>query len=107
MKLDSWLKATLKQKEWTILKCFHPQCARDSSIRSLLALSNAKNWEFRQMDIQTDFSQGNLEKEVYMLLDGYVNEEYSNYVCKLKKSIYAWKQDAGTLLLIHFRSKEH
>ena len=59
---------------------------RNTTIRSLLALSNAKNWEVHQMDVQTAFLQGNLEEEVYMRQpDGYVNEEYPDYVCKLKK----------------------
>ena len=68
---------------------------RNTTIRSLLALSNAKNWEVHQMDVRTAFLQGNLEEEVYMPQpDGYVNEEYPDYVCKLKKSIYGLKQSA-------------
>ena len=68
---------------------------RNTTIRSLLALSNAKNWEVHQMDVRTAFLQGNLEEEVYMRQpDGYVNEEYPDYVCKLKKSIYGLKQSA-------------
>ncbi len=68
---------------------------RNTTIRSLLALSNAKNWEAHQMDVKTAFLQGNLEEEIYMRQpDGYVNEEYPNHVCKLKKSIYGLKQSA-------------
>ena len=37
-----------------------------NTIRSLLALSNAKNWEVRQMDVRKAFLQGNLEEKVYM-----------------------------------------
>ena len=68
---------------------------RITTIRSLLALSNAKNWEVHQMDVKTAFLQGNLEEEIYMRqLDGYVSEEYPNHVCKLKKSVYGLKQSA-------------
>ena len=62
---------------------------RNTTIRSLLALSNTKNWEVHQMDVRTAFLQGNFEEEVYMRqLDGYVKKEYPDYVCKLKKSMY-------------------
>ena len=68
---------------------------RNTTIRSLLALSNAKDWEVHQMDVRTALLQGNLEEEVYMRQpDGYVNEEYPDYVCKLKRSIYGLKQSA-------------
>jgi hypothetical protein len=68
---------------------------RNTTIRSLLALSNAKNWEVHQMDVKTAFLQGNLEEEIYMRQpDGYVNKELPNHVCKLKKSIYGLKQSA-------------
>ena len=33
---------------------------------TLLALSNAKNWEVRQMDVRKAFLQGNLEEKEYM-----------------------------------------
>lgn len=68
---------------------------RSTTIRSLLALSSAKNWEVHQMDVKSAFLQGNLEEEVYMRQpDGYVSKECPNHVCKLKKSIYGLKQSA-------------
>ena len=68
---------------------------RNTTIRSLLALSNAKNWEVHQMDVKTAFLQGNLDEEIYMKQpDGYVSQEHPNHVCKLKKSIYGLKQSA-------------
>ena len=68
---------------------------RNTTIRSLLALSNAEDWEVHQMDVRTAFLQGNVEEEVYMRQpDGYVNEEHPDYVCKLKRSIYGLKQSA-------------
>ena len=71
----------------------YPAVVRNTTIQSLLALSNAKDWEVHQMDVRTAFLQGNLEEEIYMgQLDGYVNEEYPDYVCKLKKNIYGLNQ---------------
>ena len=68
---------------------------RNTTIRSLLALSNAKDWEVHQMDVRTAFLQRNVEEEVYMRQpDGYANEEYPDYVCKLKRSICGLKQSA-------------
>ena len=47
------------------------------------------------MDIKTAFLQGNLDDEIYMKQpEGYVNEQYQNHVCKLKKSLYGLKQAA-------------
>lgn len=38
--------------------------------------------------MKTAFLHGNLEEEIYMRQpDGYVREEYPNYVYKLKKNI--------------------
>ena len=61
----------------------------------MLALANVHDWEVHQMDIKTAFLQGNLDDEIYMKQpDGYVNEQYPNHVCKLKKSLYGLKQAA-------------
>ena len=68
---------------------------QNTTIRSLLVLSNAKNWEVHQMDVETAFLQGKLKEEIYMQqLDSYISEEYPNHVCKVKKSIYGLKQSA-------------
>ena len=68
---------------------------RNTSIRSLLALANVHDWEVHQMDVKTAFLQGNLDDETYMKQpDGYVNEQYPNHVCKLKKSLYGLKHAA-------------
>ena len=68
---------------------------RSTTVRSLFALSNAKNWEVHQMDFKTAFLQGNLEEEIYMRQpDGYVDKQNPTHVCKLKKSIYGLKQSA-------------
>ena len=66
-----------------------------STIRSLLAVANIYGSEIHQMDVKTAFLQGDLEKEIYMRqLDGYIDNDKPNHVCKLKKSIYGLKQAA-------------
>ena len=68
---------------------------RYSSIRSLLAVANIRDWEIHQMDVKTAFLQGDLDEEIYMKQpDSYVDKERPNHVCKLKKSIYGLKQAA-------------
>ena len=51
---------------------------RNTTILSLLALSNAKNWEVHQMDdVKTAFLEGNLQDEIYMRqLNSYDIEEF-------------------------------
>ena len=64
-------------------------------VRSLLALANVHDWEVHQVDLKAAFLQGNLDDEIYMKQpDGYVNEQYPNHGCKLKKSLYGLKQAA-------------
>jgi Reverse transcriptase (RNA-dependent DNA polymerase) len=46
-----------------------------------------------QMNVKNIFLQGTLEEEVFMiLLLGYGKEQNTNFVCRLKKSIYGLKQ---------------
>jgi Reverse transcriptase (RNA-dependent DNA polymerase) len=45
------------------------------------------------MDVKNTFLQGTLEEEVYMTLPpDHAKENYSNLICRLKKSIYGLKQ---------------
>ena len=68
---------------------------RFSTLRSLLALANANNWEIHQMDVTTAFLNGELDCAVFMEQPiGYVVPGKSNYVCKLEKSLYGLKQSA-------------
>ena len=68
---------------------------RNTTVRSLLALANAKDWEVHQMDVKTAFLQGNLNEEIYMQQpEGYISKKHPDYVCKLRKSIYGLKQSA-------------
>ena len=69
--------------------------ARNTSVRSLLALANAHDLEIHQMDVKTAFLNGSLDFEIYMSQpEGFVDPDRPNHVCKLKKSIYGLKQSA-------------
>ena len=63
------------------------------SIRILLAIAAYYNYETWQMNVKTDFLNGNLLENVYMTqLEGFVDPKYPNKVCKLQRSIYGLKQ---------------
>ena len=69
--------------------------ARNTSVRSLLALANAHDLEIHQMDVKTAFLNGSLDCEIDMSQpEGFVDPDRSNHVCKLKKSIYGLKQSS-------------
>ncbi|GJS16917.1 retrotransposon protein, putative, ty1-copia subclass [Tanacetum coccineum] len=63
------------------------------AIRILIAIAAYYDYEIWQMDVKTTFLNGYLNEEVYMEQPkGFVNLEYPNRVCKLKRSIYRLKQ---------------
>lgn len=59
-------------------------------IFSLVVLSN---WPLNQLDTHNVFMHGDLEEVVYMRQPhDFVNHNFSNHVCKIKKAIYGLKQ---------------
>ena len=67
--------------------------AKLTSIRLLLSLAAAYNFEVEQMDVKTTFLHGDLKEEIYMSqLEQFVEKGKENLVCKLKKSLYGLKQ---------------
>ncbi|GJS20522.1 retrotransposon protein, putative, ty1-copia subclass [Tanacetum coccineum] len=63
------------------------------AIRILIAIAAYYDYEIWQMDVKTAFLNGHLAEEVYMEQpEGFVNLKYLNHVCKLKRSIYGFKQ---------------
>ncbi|KAK1416517.1 hypothetical protein QVD17_32308 [Tagetes erecta] len=87
-----------------VAKGFHQQYGRDyfdtfspvtkpATIRIVLSLALSKGWPLRQLDINNAFLQGTLTEEVYMKQPtGYINQQFPNHVCRLRKSIYGLKQ---------------
>jgi len=65
-----------------------------SDVRALLVIANKFDWEVTQMDVDTAFLNGTLNKIVYMKIpDGVkVSEEFrKNKVCKVRKALYGLK----------------
>jgi hypothetical protein len=71
--------------------------ARMEAIRLLLAYAWSKNVKVYQMDVKSDFLNGELEEEVCIeQLEGFQLSENTDYVCKLKKALYGLKQAPRT-----------
>ncbi|GJX35471.1 cysteine-rich receptor-like protein kinase 8 [Tanacetum coccineum] len=69
------------------------------TVRALLAIAAMNGWDICQMDVSNAFLHGNLFEEVYMQMpQSYVGQGEnvqdisSTLVCKLKKSLYSFKQ---------------
>ncbi|KAI3828108.1 hypothetical protein L1987_02205 [Smallanthus sonchifolius] len=107
-----------KCKARLVAKGFHQQYGKDFfdtfspvakpiTIRTILSIALAKNWQLRQLDVNNAFLHGTLHEDVFMIQPpGYVNPQFSNHICKLKKSLYglkkaprAWYMELTTFLL--------
>ena len=67
--------------------------AKVTSIRLLVSVAAAFDFEVEQMDVKTTFLHGDLEEKIYMKqLEGFVVKGKKALVCKLKKSLYGLKQ---------------
>ncbi len=63
------------------------------TIRILLSIAAALDYEIWQMDVKTAFLNGNLEERIFMAQpDGFVEKGHENKVCELHRSIYGLKQ---------------
>ena len=63
------------------------------SIRILLSIIAYYDYEIWQMDVKTAFINSNLEEEIYMIQpEGFIAKNQEHMVCKLKRSIYGFKQ---------------
>nr|GEY81558.1 hypothetical protein [Tanacetum cinerariifolium] len=80
--------------------------ARLEAIRIFLTYAAHKNIIVYQMDVKTEFLNGNLREEVYVSQpNGFVDQDNPNHVYKLKKALYGLKQasrawNGNELLLI-------
>ena len=63
------------------------------SIRTLLSITAALDYEIWQMDVKTAFLNGYLDEIIYMMQpEGFIVEGQEQKVCKLLRSIYGLKQ---------------
>jgi hypothetical protein len=66
---------------------------RYDTVRVLLSVAAALDLEMTQFDIKTAFLYGNLDEEIFMEEpEGFETSRNGALVCKLKKSLYGWKQ---------------
>ncbi|XP_019101847.1 PREDICTED: uncharacterized protein LOC109133301 [Camelina sativa] len=63
-----------------------------TTVRIVLEIASAKNWELFQMDVHNAFLHSDLEEEVYMKLPPGFSTVDDKRVCRLKKSIYGLRQ---------------
>jgi hypothetical protein len=64
-----------------------------TSIRTIIALATKMKWKLLQMDVKTAFSNGVIEKDVYIKQhQGFEVEDRKTHVCKLNKALYELKQ---------------
>jgi hypothetical protein len=67
--------------------------ARLESIRILLAYATYHGFKLYQMDVKNAFLNGPIKEEVYVEQPpGFEDSEYPNYVYKLSKALYGFKQ---------------
>jgi hypothetical protein len=63
------------------------------SVQILLAIAAYFDYEIWQMDVKTNFLNGNMTEDVYMTQPkGFVIPKQAGKICKLQKSIYGLKQ---------------
>ena len=64
-----------------------------TSIRALLSMVAALDFELHQMDVVTAFLYGDIDEDIYVEQPpGFVDANYPDHVCKLKKALYGLKQ---------------
>ena len=76
-----------------IMMRFFSPVVKHTSIRTMLSLVAYFDMELEHMDIKTTFLHGELEETVYMVqLGGFTQHGHEHLVCKLRKSLYGFKQ---------------
>lgn len=65
---------------------------KPSTVQIVLSLIVSKGWDVHHIDVNNEFLNRVLAEDVYMLqLEGFVDDRYLHYVCKLYKALYRLK----------------
>jgi hypothetical protein len=92
-----------KQKAGVDYKETFAPVMRLESVRAILHIGAAEDWDINHIDVKMAFLHGELEEEIYMEQpDGMAGLGKENWVCRLSKSLYGLKQ-AGR----HWNQKMH
>ena len=85
-------KGFLQEEGIDYLETYSP-VVRTPTVRLVLHLATALNWDIKQMDVKNAFLHGDLKETVYMTQPaGFVDPSKPDHVCLLHKSIYGLKQ---------------
>nr|GEV23905.1 hypothetical protein [Tanacetum cinerariifolium] len=99
-----------RQEEGINFKESFSSVARIEAIRIFIANAAHKNMIIFQMEVKMAFLNYELKEEVYVSQpEGFVDQDYSSHVYKLKKALYGLKQTphAWYDMLLHFLISQH
>ena len=81
-----------QQPDIDYMETFSP-VIKPVTIRTVLSIAIASNWDIRQLDVTNAFLHGVISEDVYMTQPpGFVHASYPNHVCHLHKALYGLKQ---------------
>ena len=64
-----------------------------TTVRLLLSIAISQKWQIHQLDVSNAFIHGDLKEQLYMSQPpGFINPQFPDFVCQLKKSLYGLKQ---------------